>query len=266
MKNADKVTMTVSQLKRLIKESVSDDGDFEIRNGVLVKYHGDGGDVVIPNGVVEIRSYAFWGESPVSIKSLIIPDSVKKIGSQAFEGFRALTNVTFGNSVTIIGKRAFSNCIGLTNVILPNSLTHIGEGAFYNTGLRSVIIPKRVVSIEKWAFEDCRFLKEVIVSKEKQKMMIQSMNGVSDWTKIIVDKEDSVSVNAPTGPVKVLFRTKPHIDDNAGEIEFPSINAMVQFLNAIGADYTDEIADKVVRGETVSIPLQHDIVQLGVHR
>ena len=35
MKNADKVTMTVSQLKRLIKESVSDDGDFEIRKSFI---------------------------------------------------------------------------------------------------------------------------------------------------------------------------------------------------------------------------------------
>lgn len=33
--------------------------DFIIKNGVLQKYKGPGGDVTIPEGVTEIRAYAF---------------------------------------------------------------------------------------------------------------------------------------------------------------------------------------------------------------
>ncbi len=34
-------------------------GDFTIENGVLTKYNGSGGNVVIPDGVTEIGKYAF---------------------------------------------------------------------------------------------------------------------------------------------------------------------------------------------------------------
>lgn len=77
-----KVSLSIRQLRRLISESKSDD-DFEIDdNGVLVKYYGVGGVVVIPDGVVEIAAGAFAGIQVVSIK---IPDSVRRIGAGAFQ-------------------------------------------------------------------------------------------------------------------------------------------------------------------------------------
>jgi hypothetical protein len=38
------------QLQRLEEHTMNDNG-FEIENGVLVKYKGNGGDVTIPDGV-----------------------------------------------------------------------------------------------------------------------------------------------------------------------------------------------------------------------
>ena len=38
---------------------MSDIKDFVIENGVLTKYVGKGGDVVIPNGVTSIGEWAF---------------------------------------------------------------------------------------------------------------------------------------------------------------------------------------------------------------
>ena len=59
--------------------------DFVIAEGVLTKYNGPGGDVVIPAGV-------------------------KKIGEGAFKGCTALTGVTIPEDVTKIGERAFYGC------------------------------------------------------------------------------------------------------------------------------------------------------------
>jgi len=55
--------------------------DFIIRAGVLEKYTGAAADVVIPNTVTEIGE-AFRGCS--SLTSVVIPDSVKRIGRNAF--------------------------------------------------------------------------------------------------------------------------------------------------------------------------------------
>ena len=55
--------------------------DFEIKNGVLEKYHGTGSEVVIPDGVTAIGERAFY--CCESLKGNI-PESVEKIGTNAF--------------------------------------------------------------------------------------------------------------------------------------------------------------------------------------
>ena len=62
--------------------SGSSSGDFEIKGGVLVKYHGSDTDVTIPDSVKEIAEEAFADQD--GIKHLYIPATVKKIGREAF--------------------------------------------------------------------------------------------------------------------------------------------------------------------------------------
>ena len=67
-----------------------------------------------------------------SMKELVIPDSVTRIGSDAFSGCTGLTSITIPDSVTSIGNSAFWNCTGLTSITIPDSVTSIGNYAFYN--------------------------------------------------------------------------------------------------------------------------------------
>ena len=62
---------------------MSNPSDFIIENGVLKKYVGPGGDVVIPEGVTEIRGAAFEGCKTVSRVS--IPSSVEFMGYERGE-------------------------------------------------------------------------------------------------------------------------------------------------------------------------------------
>ena len=119
-------------------------------------------DLIIPNGVISIGSYAF--RYCTGLTSVTIPNSVTSIGDFAFDGCSGLTSVTIPNSVTHIGNVALWGCSGLTSVTIPNSVTDIGSSAFENcTGLTSITIPSSVNQIGEYAFRHCIALKKVIV-------------------------------------------------------------------------------------------------------
>jgi hypothetical protein len=100
------------------------------------------------------------------VKDLVIPNSVKSIGDNAFYDCDGLTSVTIGNGVTSIGSNAFSDCDGLTSVIIPNSVERIGGSAFYDCdGLTSVTVGNSVKSIGNGTFSYCSSLSSIVVEK-----------------------------------------------------------------------------------------------------
>ena len=131
--------------------------DFEIENGVLKKYKGKGGEVVIPSSVTSIGEEAFSGCTEFT--SITIPDSVTNIGNWAFNGCTGLTSITIPNSVMSIGDSAFKGCTGLTSITIPDGMTSIGNGAFKGcAGLTNITIPNSVTKIGWWAFYNCHKL------------------------------------------------------------------------------------------------------------
>ena len=63
--------------------------DFLVKNGYLRKYHGSGGDVVIPDTVSILNDRVF--KECDKITSVTIPDGVKNIGNGTFTKCSALT-------------------------------------------------------------------------------------------------------------------------------------------------------------------------------
>ena len=83
---------------------MSNSNDFVItKRGILTKYKGPGGNVVIPEGVT-------------------------KIGNMAFKGCTGLQSVAIPEGVRVINWRAFSGCTSLTSVVIPESVTKIDIG------------------------------------------------------------------------------------------------------------------------------------------
>ena len=147
---------------------MSDPSDFVIENGVLTKYTGPGGDVVIPEGVTSIGDGAFCGCN--SLTSVTIPDGVTSIGDRAFQWCTNLTNVSLPESLTSIGNRAFYGC-SLTNVTIPASVTSIGVQAFqWCWNLTNVSLPESLTSIGDSAFWDCKSLTSVTIPKSVEKI------------------------------------------------------------------------------------------------
>ena len=106
------------------------DGDFiysDAERTNLTAYIGEGGDVVIPDGVIRIGEMVFRRSK---LSSVIIGNSVISIGVNAFEGCSCLTSVTLGESVKSIGSWAFGICTGLTSITIPKSVIKMGSRIF----------------------------------------------------------------------------------------------------------------------------------------
>lgn len=99
----------------------------------------------------------------IEITDLIIPEGITEIKQYTFYGWRGLNSVTFPNSVSIIGKKAFALCDGLETLIIPG-VTSIRETAFRDcNGLITVILPNSIDSIGNYAFDHCKRLSSVTI-------------------------------------------------------------------------------------------------------
>ena len=104
-----------------------------IQDGVLLGYYGPGGDIVIPNTVTKIGDEAFKGNKKVT--SVTIPGSVVDIGNNAFETCENLKKVAFTNpgearNNLLIRLSAFKDCTKLTDVEIPARVKQIVGNIF----------------------------------------------------------------------------------------------------------------------------------------
>ena len=130
--------------------------------GVLTKYTGPGGHVVIPRSVTRIGDRAFDGKK--LMRSVAIPDSVKEIGEYAFSFCTGLETVAIPDSVTGIGDSAFYYCEALKKITVPGSVKDLGERLFcYCTGLTEARLEAGVQTVSKVMFSQCAALKTVTI-------------------------------------------------------------------------------------------------------
>ena len=107
----------------------------------------------------EIPNEAFNGRW--AIDKVLLPPTLKKIGSFAFQG-TALTSVNIPDNVETIKECAFNNARQLQEVHLPDSLTSLGTSAFeYCRSLRTIKIPTKLKTIPDYTFQNCRSLQSV---------------------------------------------------------------------------------------------------------
>ncbi len=126
--------------------------DFEITDGVLVKYNGRDTEVTIPAGVTAIGDRAFFNSR---VQSVTVPAGVVSIGESAFESCSSLSSISLPAGLTEIKDLAFRECGKLEAVALPEGLAHIGEEALAHCPLlSSIAFPSTLTSIGDYAFTD----------------------------------------------------------------------------------------------------------------
>lgn len=102
----------------------------------------------------EIPSGVF--DSCNELESVILPDTITKIGTSAFRDCKNLKKVKLPSGLTRVEENLFSGCSSLTEVIISGKVSSIGRWAFSNcTNLNHVTIPGSVTDINLSAFEKC---------------------------------------------------------------------------------------------------------------
>ena len=103
----------------------------------------------------------------IGCKNTVIPNSIVKIGQDAFFGCKGLKTIDIPSSVNEIGSSAFALCSNLSSVKLPKSIKKIEGSAFYKcAALKGITIPENVSSIAPNAFQTCKNLKTIKVSSK----------------------------------------------------------------------------------------------------
>lgn len=115
--------------------------DFEINEGVLIKYTGIEEHVVVPEGVDQLGKHSFSGCK--NLKSITLPRGLKLVHDNAFAGCTNLESVAFNDGLKYIGERVFMNCYSLDKINIPDSVKQISREAFICCeNLKSVSIPQ----------------------------------------------------------------------------------------------------------------------------
>ena len=95
-------------------------------DGVVVK------KFVAAEGVSSIGNFFFY-RGGNQVETVILPQSLRSIGENAFFNCTTLTDLTIPEGVTSLKGNAFGDCKALTRLSLPSTLTTVGSAAFYHT-------------------------------------------------------------------------------------------------------------------------------------
>lgn len=128
-------------------------------SALLVCPRGKNESITIPEGVTEIKAFAFANSE---IEEVSFPDSLKKIEKLAFYECSRLKSVDFGNGIDEIdGAMAFAYC-SITKLEIPSQIKTIGDGAFYNCDkLKEVKFNEGLQKVGNDAFFGCDLIKNL---------------------------------------------------------------------------------------------------------
>lgn len=191
--------------------------------------------------VTDIVDFAF--KNNTNITSVVIPESIRKIGDEAFR-YCGFTSVNIPNSVSYIGNGAFYGCKNLIIIEMGKSVNQIEQRAFTNIDkLTDVIINAEVIpTTDRTAFEN---------SYTEDYVTLHVPAGSVGRYKVVAPWKNFKSVVAIEGKKEI---PAPEIIFEKGEVTFTCEEEDVTFHYEVTPLNQDAgIANKIVLGQSYRI-------------
>ncbi len=120
--------------------------------------------------------------------------NLEAIEANAFANAESLESFKFPKTVTKIGRNAFTGCTNMATATFAEDadIQKIGEGAFADCGLTSISIPKKVQTIEREAFRNCKVLNKINVTEFTTEISPEAFKYCNNLTDINVSKKNTV--------------------------------------------------------------------------
>lgn len=163
---------------------------FDKTNQELIYYpRGREGEYTLPNTTRKIRSNAFRGCSKLTKLNTL--EGLTEIGDSAFSG-SSISSFVIPNSVNVIGTDAFQECDVLDSITLGDNVSYIYSGTFaYCDNLSEINISASVESITISALYYCPKLKSINVDSNNGNYL--SIDGV------LFNKNGTTLLKCPEG-------------------------------------------------------------------
>ncbi len=131
-------------------------------------------EIIVEDGITEIGKEAFMDFT--GVKKVILPNSVKKIRTLAFENCPSMTSIKFPDGLTEIEDSTFA-FTGLKEIEIPNTVSTIGEMAFANSDLTRLVLPDSITYLDMSAFCGCEFLESLHFPKDYKTIQAETFMG-----------------------------------------------------------------------------------------
>ncbi len=104
----------------------------------MLRYEENGTEIRVLEGAWSIPPNAFAGRT--GITSVVLPDSVRVIGSGAFRNCTALEKISIPRQVERIQQGTFAGCSSLRELTVPCTVHAIAEGAFSSAKIEHLVM------------------------------------------------------------------------------------------------------------------------------
>ena len=158
--------------------------------------------------VTEIANYAFGGCD--MLESLVIPNTVKKIGMYAFTACTKLVDISFPDSLEDIMGGALYECAWYNNQ--PDGLIYIGNLLYRYKGTApagTIVVKEGTTAILDFTFHNQPNIQSVILPESLTSIHLQAFYGCTNITELILPASIQIIENQAFAYCTSLFLPLP---------------------------------------------------------